>query len=561
MQLISITVGSGMPAVLLIFILSIWFSPVWAEPLALSQSSLSTPTDQSLWRSLPALTTEPTFAKLQSTITQAQPVDTTQGGKGAYGLRLELKSLHQAQATWFVNLKANYLDRGWGYWQSSSGRVLKLDNFGQLQNQSVRKLHQQAFPITLNANEAGVLWLYVEAKKFPTAIDVEVFSSNLFYKQLFWENTITLAAIAVMLTLALLALFVYVHTSNPVTLACSGYLGLHGFGWLAASGALDFSSLGTHVNPVYWGILIFPFAIAAACQFTKYLFNCSSNHPRLAMFFNVFSWVCLALGLAMPFVPFSLSFLISHVIALVWVPTSIATGISMLRHQDFRAKYYLVGNLFYGAALLLYVLLHVIKLPYLGAAEVFVVIALAIDCFCILLALLEWLKMQQQEFHRSYKMSRVDQLTQIGNRHAFNEHFDQLKKQPYCLVFIDFDGFKAINDQLGHSHGDRFLIRAAQAIKARIKHWGLVFRTGGDEFICLLPLRKKTDIATVTTEIKQLLSEVEIELAKTGWEDAALSFGIATSFESKNPSNCLSLADQRMYQHKRDKMTHHDLKR
>ncbi|MCT7654182.1 hypothetical protein MBH78_04010 [Oceanimonas sp. NS1] len=103
---------------------------------------------------------------MRAAILSAGTVASTLGGEGAFGLRMQVTSLSEQPGTWFVRLPANYLDRGQAYWQSDNGRTVPLPGFGQRTGQSVRLLHQQAFPLTLNAGETGVLWLMIDAKNF-----------------------------------------------------------------------------------------------------------------------------------------------------------------------------------------------------------------------------------------------------------------------------------------------------------------------------------------------------------------------------------------------------------
>ncbi|NHI01057.1 putative diguanylate cyclase YfiN [Oceanimonas sp. MB9] len=524
-----------------------------ASPVVLTDHTTTSPAEANLWRALPTGSTITDFNQLRAAILSAGTVASTLGGEGAFGLRMQVTSLSEQPGTWFVRLPANYLDRGQAYWQSDNGRTVPLPGFGQRTGQSVRLLHQQAFPLTLNAGETGVLWLMIDAKKFPAPVQPHFVPQSRFYQQQFLTNAATLLGTGVMFTLGLIALFAYFRTKTPVTLACAGYVGLHGIGWFAASGAWGFIWGVGNSNPAYWGMLLFPFAIAYASQFTRLLFNCRLRHSRLNHFFHGLSVLCLGLGLLMPWLPFVLGYQVSHAIALLWVPTAIVTGIMMLSKKDFRAKYYLTGNLLYGVALLAYMLLHVGQLDLAGYAEGMVVIALALDCFCILLSMAEWLSLQQQEYRRSYLMSRRDTLTGIGNRHAFHEQIDELGDQPYGLVFIDVDGFKAINDTHGHDQGDRFLVFAAEQMQTHLGKLGTVYRTGGDEFLWLVPICQPQQLSGLSALLAQRLQKSEAALHKAGWKNAGLSHGMATSLESDSLSQCLSLADERMYQHKQGK--------
>lgn len=539
-------------------VLLFWFGltsisfPLTALPL--TDSEIQLPEESFLWHRL-VLSSPPTsFTQLKQAVELGKPIKTTLDQSGAFGLKLKLSNKLTTNQTWFVELHANYLDAGQAYWQTDDGQIIRLSNFGQLNSNSIRMLHSQSFQIPLKAKASGYLWLYINAKKYPVAVQPRIIPEALFYPRLFQNNAASLMAISVMLTLAFIALFAFFRTGQMVTLACAGYVGLHGLGWLAASGGLGHLLQFNAINLVYAGILMFPFAIAAASQFTKLLFYCQLQHPKLAKLFNHLSVICILFGLVMWFLPFTASYIIAHIIGIIWVPIAIYTGIVMLSKNDFRAKYYLVGNLFYGAALIFYILLHMTDFTYLGSSELWVMIALAIDCFCILLSLSEWLQMQQKEYKRSYVMSRVDTLTQIGNRYAFNEDVALLKDQPYCIVFIDCDGFKSINDKLGHAEGDKYLIEVCHLMKQNLADVGTIYRAGGDEFIWLVEINEQTDTQQELIKVlKHLLEKVDKAIQQTKWNSAGLSYGLATSLETNSLSDCLTLADQRMYQLKHSK--------
>src|SRR4051812_19071890 len=94
---------------------------------------------------------------------------------------------------------------------------------------------------------------------------------------------------------------------------------------------------------------------------------------------------------------------------------------------------------------------------------------------------------------RAEQLARVDELTELPNRRAFEEalpveisrarRFDA----PLCLVMADLDGFKAINDEHGHLAGDECLRDVAEALRAELRQHDACFRWGGDEFALLMP--------------------------------------------------------------------------
>jgi diguanylate cyclase (GGDEF)-like protein len=508
--------------------------------------------ENNLWLQTESLGTNPSFQVINQLHQNGNRVKSTFGGNGAYVTKVELTNISGKKDTWFVNVNAVYLDIGTAYWQSEHGEVLPLESFGQMESKAPKLAHSQAFSLSLDHQESGTLWVYIQAKVFATPAIIKFYSNDKFFSTQFLINSLNSISFTVMITLALIAFFIYLRTKYLVTLACTGYIGIQGLGWFAASGSLGHLLTVPEYNLVYSGIMIFPFAIASASQFTKLLFNCHHDHLKLAKAFNILSIISLFLGIIMPFLSFTLSFLISHIIATIWVPLCIGTGIFMLSKNDFRAKYYLIGNLLYGFALIWYVLSHFYRIDRDISLEVIIEIALTIDCICILLCLTEWMQIQQKEFNRSYVISRIDPLTQIGNRFAQNEKLASLTGH-YCITFIDLDGFKKINDTFGHDIGDKLLIETANLMQKKLKDIGSVFRCGGDEFIWVVRIKDPKQAESLLIQLSDLIVKIEQELQQTGWKDVGLSFGVATSFETLNQSECLSLADQRMYKYKQIK--------
>lgn len=95
---------------------------------------------------------------------------------------------------------------------------------------------------------------------------------------------------------------------------------------------------------------------------------------------------------------------------------------------------------------------------------------------------------QQQLTH----LAGHDTLTGLPNRMRFMEQLDasilqaSASGEKLAVVFVDLDGFKQINDRLGHSAGDRTLVVVAQRLRAALRDTDIVARLGGDEFIVLM---------------------------------------------------------------------------
>jgi diguanylate cyclase (GGDEF)-like protein len=85
--------------------------------------------------------------------------------------------------------------------------------------------------------------------------------------------------------------------------------------------------------------------------------------------------------------------------------------------------------------------------------------------------------------------AKYDTLTGLLNRRAFEEPLNAMlsKHERCCILFIDLDGFKILNDTMGHAFGDAFLLNMSITLKNTLPASSLVSRYGGDEFVCAFP--------------------------------------------------------------------------
>jgi diguanylate cyclase (GGDEF)-like protein len=98
-----------------------------------------------------------------------------------------------------------------------------------------------------------------------------------------------------------------------------------------------------------------------------------------------------------------------------------------------------------------------------------------------------------QDEEDAKRQARIDALTGLGNRRAFDERLDRvieharLEGKPLSVIVSDLDDFKEINDSYGHLNGDELLRTAASAMRAAVRDADACYRWGGDEFAVLLP--------------------------------------------------------------------------
>jgi diguanylate cyclase (GGDEF)-like protein len=142
--------------------------------------------------------------------------------------------------------------------------------------------------------------------------------------------------------------------------------------------------------------------------------------------------------------------------------------------------------------------------------------------------------------------ARIDPLTKLPNRRAWEEALESIAEAPAGVVVIDVDQLKTVNDERGHHVGDEFLQAVAAAMAAAIREGDLIARIGGDEFAILLPDADETTCRKVARRLNRALLDHE---GFAGYPLAA-SVGFAATPPAPSPAEAWRLADQAMYKGK-----------
>ena len=157
-------------------------------------------------------------------------------------------------------------------------------------------------------------------------------------------------------------------------------------------------------------------------------------------------------------------------------------------------------------------------------------------------------------------MAQHDSLTQLPNRVLFGERLDDAilrarGGQPCALLCIDLDGFKQVNDRLGHAAGDLLLQHVAARLQADLRPGDIAARLGGDEFAVLLPDIGTAEAMAVASRIGETLAqEYALEPFGPAWVGA--SVGVACAPQHADAADTLlSNADKALYVAKHSPMT------
>ena len=161
---------------------------------------------------------------------------------------------------------------------------------------------------------------------------------------------------------------------------------------------------------------------------------------------------------------------------------------------------------------------------------------------------------EQQEVME--RLANFDALTGLPNRQFFMEHLRVelaravQDKKNLVLMYFDLDGFKGVNDSLGHETGDQLLIKVCERAKTFLREGDFIARLGGDEFLILLHNEPSNSMLLEIAE--RLVKGLSIPFEINTWQvQIGVSVGIAKASDSHfNLSEFVSNADIAMYRSK-----------
>ena len=187
----------------------------------------------------------------------------------------------------------------------------------------------------------------------------------------------------------------------------------------------------------------------------------------------------------------------------------------------------------------------------------------------VLTCIIRDITLRKKADRRLHYLAYHDKLTSLGNRDRFSESLNRVLKDVHpnsgrnaALLYLDLDGFKKINDSLGHEIGDAILKACAKRLGNCLRDGDQVyrfdfeeiFRLGGDEFTILLPYIKKPEDAAIVA--KRVISTLTQPFSIEGWESIknirlGVSIGIALMpQDGKDRTTLLRNADSAMYKAK-----------
>lgn len=161
-----------------------------------------------------------------------------------------------------------------------------------------------------------------------------------------------------------------------------------------------------------------------------------------------------------------------------------------------------------------------------------------------------------QAHRKQTKLATTDQLTGLLNRRAFEQRLDQevalIKRggAPAALMLIDLDGFKTINDTLGHHTGDKAIERFTELCRETFRQADVIARWGGDEFMVMLPKTNMAEAQRAAERLHQRLATTPMLKDSSPAFYSTASIGVCSLTSASNMDECLQRSDKLLYQAK-----------
>ena len=164
----------------------------------------------------------------------------------------------------------------------------------------------------------------------------------------------------------------------------------------------------------------------------------------------------------------------------------------------------------------------------------------------------ERLTEQAKQIESQLAEARTDPLTGLPNRRAFDDELQrrlsewQRKSNTFCMVMVDIDHFKALNDRYGHPAGDHALRITAEVLENTLRDMDLVARVGGEEFAAILPSTNLSDGCRACERLRTAVDSHWFRFEDTDLQ-LPVSLGLASVSSGDDPIALIKRADEALY--------------
>ena len=155
---------------------------------------------------------------------------------------------------------------------------------------------------------------------------------------------------------------------------------------------------------------------------------------------------------------------------------------------------------------------------------------------------------------RLQRLALTDELTQVANRRSILSYIREVQQrcdqqmQPWSLLIADIDHFKLCNDTYGHDAGDEVLCDVAQAMQQSLRHQDQVGRSGGEEFLLVLPETTQHQAMEIANRLRQRVEQLRFE--RYPQIQVTISIGVTQAARHEELRETIARADKALYEAK-----------
>jgi diguanylate cyclase (GGDEF)-like protein/putative nucleotidyltransferase with HDIG domain len=159
-------------------------------------------------------------------------------------------------------------------------------------------------------------------------------------------------------------------------------------------------------------------------------------------------------------------------------------------------------------------------------------------------------------YEKTRESALIDPLTELPNARGFYMMLEQrlaecqrMNKEPVAVVCMDIDDFKVVNDQYGHSIGDRLLASVAGVVRSELRQMDILTRYAGDEFVAIMPMASSKMAAAISERMRNAVEEQLFSVRNGTMVGLGVSLGVACFPDDGETSEELLSAAARRMQH------------
>ncbi len=438
-------------------------------------------------------------------------------------------------------------------WIRQSGGTLKVLGLNELVYKNV------VFSLPALDREPSTFYLRVESKS-PYFIPLKVVQKDELDSKLFYQLILFGMFYGVMTGLFLYNLFLCIFLREKSRFYYLLYL---------LTITLYFSAVNRlttefffRQNPVvstYLTLFFLGVSSAFAMLFAKTFLSTRKIMPVIDTILNIL--IIVSLGLSAGVFLFEYSKIINYftTMGLVVPVVLMITGITAFRRGNRNARFYIWASFVFLAGTIVFSLTFKSVLPYNNFTFYNFQIAAVIEAVLLSIALADRinilntnLERVNRELKSALEIAHLgfhDHLTGLYNHRFFEEELRRLdtkRNLPITLVVGDVNGLKLTNDVFGHLAGDNLLRKAAGVLKKECRSDDIIARTGGDEFVIILPGADRITAETIVRRIK-----ISMHGEKAGILPVSVSFGLAAKeSDEQDITDIYKQAEDLMYKEK-----------